>query len=306
MHKKKLLSAMTGGKGQNQEVLKAIESLKNENNITMKKNQSELVAKFEALEAKFNELKKNYDLVVADNKALRTEVKALSVMVNVARQENLQRNLLIRGLKEVEGSSEELKSNVLKIFEKIQPAFPVSNILNVERIGKKRDTGFRIVLVELTHASMRDQLLMAKKKVVITNADIGAQIGDSADERDKIFFAEHLTKENLNLLSMARDLRENGMKFVWVKRGKIFARAEEGAQQYRIWSSTDVAVLERKYGKRSGKRNATSSPMLSDVSMGSPSKQNEDVDKVTTLNNDKKIRNKAFKLDETGTRIIEY
>lgn len=257
-----------------QDVLKAVEDFKKESRDNMLKNHNELVQKFETLEGKFSELKKNYDLVVAENKVLKVEVRSLSIMVNVARQDNLQRNLLIKGLKEDEETPEELKKIVFNMFQKLQPDFPLYNILNVQRLGKKRDTGYRIVLVELTHTAARDQLLFLKKKVVITNGDVFELTGESADRGGKIFFDEHLTKEMLNLFTMARGLKEHGIGFVWVKRGKIFARAENGGQLYKIWSSADVAVLKRKYGKNLDKRNATSSPVISDDSFDSPAKQN--------------------------------
>lgn len=235
-----------------------IETLSTQN----KTDNSELKNSFDALRQDINGLQGKLDAVITENKILRTEIKVLKITVNVVRQESLRCNLIIKGVDEIENDQKQLMQLVTNCINKVEPIIQSSDIAFATRIGRKIEGKKRHILVQFLFAHTRDYILAKKKNVKVKVADISLIHSEISPSQDSVYFDEHLTKENANLFAQARKLRPLGVKYVWVKQGKVLVKIADGEKAIRVWSVDDIQMVQQKIGKESAeKRRAQSSLM---------------------------------------------
>lgn len=226
---------------------------------TLAAAQTNLLATIGTMQKDFEEVKKSLAVVTQENVQLKKEVKILGIMVNQTRQERLNNNMLIRGLHEAEKNQEDLELITTLCIGKVNPLLNANKILRISRIGAKVDGKTRPILVEFNHSSARDDTIAKKKQQKFNGGDITWQYGDLG--ADQIFFDEHLTKDNVNIFARARGLKKLGFKYIWVKRGRILGRLNDGGKVVHFWSGDCVSSAEKNLlTVQEAKRRASSSP----------------------------------------------
>lgn len=229
---------------------------------------AEILKKLENVEQKFGSLEAKVEKVVEENVMLKKELAVLKATVNQTRQANLNRNLIIKGIKEVEINSVETRELALKCIQKVDDAILATDILHAQRIGKAKDGKYRFLLVEFRHTLVRDHVLAMKKNLKVKAADISWNGNAFQEEPELIFFDEHLTRETHNLYMLARKLKQKGAAFVWIKHGRILVRPEENGKIENVWCIENLESLEVKLGRDQKKRRASSSPITETSSNG--------------------------------------
>ncbi|CAN7977171.1 unnamed protein product [Ixodes persulcatus] len=178
-------------------------------------------------------------------KTLQDEVSSLQATVQSQAAEILQvraaqndseqysrlPNLELHGLAVSPG--ENLISCISELASKLSLAdsFQPSDILEIHRLPAKRD-GIPPVLVRF-YSVRAKETWMAERGTLRSLCQ--------TEGLPRLYFNENLTRSNKELFWQARQkARAKGYKFIWVKRGKIFAKKSEGADLIRITRLTDI------------------------------------------------------------------
>jgi hypothetical protein len=184
---------------------------------------------------------------------LKRTVEHLQRELNDRDQDVLLADLDIGHVPEVRG--ENVVHTVAVLAAKLGVALDQRDIVFAERVGAldrggasagAEDGGAasrpRRLIVRLARRQLRDELLRAARvRRTLTSADV-----DLPGPPRRIYFNERLTRSNRLLFHRARE--EGGKRqwrFVWTKRGRVYARQSDGKQAYSIRSEAD---MERVFG----------------------------------------------------------
>lgn len=103
------------------------------------------------------------------------------------------------------------------------------SMVECRRIGKKIDNKSRVIVCTVATNVLRNSIVFAKKKTIITAADFNFKGNNHpwGTKDDVIFIDEHLTRENRMLFIYARKLKALQYKYIWTYNGRIFIRRTE-------------------------------------------------------------------------------
>lgn len=203
-------------------------------------------ARFNGMESLLKEenekLRSQLDMVQKKYEAVCSKVVVLSKEVNRLRQDNISRNVLVKGVPELETDTTHLKTMVRSIFAKLRYNLDLS-LMDCFRIGRKSDTTCRPIVVGLPSVGLKNEILRDKRIVKLTCANFmnDGTFWGSADQI--IYLDEHLTRENHLLYMATRKLKHSGFKFVWTRNGHIFVRFNENASIVKIESVHQIKEL---------------------------------------------------------------
>lgn len=183
------------------------------------------------------------------------KMQAMAVQINQLKQENLSRNLIIKGVPELETDNAHLKTMVGTIFAKLRFNFPMTYI-DCYRIGKKKENTCRPIVVAVFNVGLKNVIVRDKRsmKLSCSNFSNDGVLWGSADQM--IYIDEHLTKENHLLFMLSRKLKQYYFKFVWTRNGRVFVRFNEKTETILIDSVGKVNKLlmeAEAYEKSKGK-----------------------------------------------------
>lgn len=196
--------------------------------------ESFLKAENEKLREQLKKADKRYDDVCAT-------VNEMAVQINRLKQDNLSRNLLIKGVPELEKHNDHLKSMVGTIFNKLR--FNLSlTFVDCYRIGRKKENTCRPVVVVLPNVGLKNLIIREKRTTKFTCAQFSNDGVLWGSAENFLYIDEHLTRDNYLLYMSARKLRQSGYKYVWTRNGRIFARPDE---ESRVLSIETVAQVNR-------------------------------------------------------------
>lgn len=165
---------------------------------------------------------------------LEKEVNSLKGELNYMHQDKLRNNLIIQSISKLATES----------LEKVVPA--IAKALNVncnsteytvtQIVTKKKSY---LLLVKFNCMELKLKFMKAIKSQGLTTD----QIKISGKSR-KIFFTNHLTYYNLDLLQKAQVLKkEHQFEFVWFQSGVVLARKQKDMQIHRIKTVDDIKTV---------------------------------------------------------------
>lgn len=203
-----------------------------------------LTSRVEKVETHVVEVNKKYDEV-------HHEVQSLKTTINGLQQATYSCDIIIRGVPEVEKDNDDLLSIVQLLLQKIECAVP-RTVIEVRRIGKANQVGdgqkYRPILIQLNSKQEKTTILAAKKKIQISCDKLNFKGEPLGNERQKIYFDEHLTKFTSDLFYNARLLRKRQViKYAWIRSGNLFVKKSEGSSAVLV---VDQQQLDRLAGKR--------------------------------------------------------
>lgn len=246
----------------------------------------EMILNINTLKSEIGKIDARVEKCEYRNNDLAEEVKSLKITVNDLQQAALDNDVIIRNVDEIEKNEDDLLTVTQLILDKINIPVPV-NILNVRRLGRMTEGSKRnrSILVTLGSAAERDRVMAAKRKVAIKGSQIVFENMAVGKDDTFIFFDENLTKHTADLYYAARQLRKRQqLKFVWVRRGKLYAKKRDGDQPTRI---TDLLKINEL-----AKRKFNSTPNTTEASLMEVSENTEvdTFDAKTIIANDPKKR----------------
>lgn len=203
------------------------------------------------LNQQYDTLNKRIDNIEADLKTMdasRTEVgnmksclDKLDADINNKEQWSRRSNIEIYGIPEKKGE------NLIKILETIAGKidFPLNTATDLDfitRVAPKSDNKGKIkpVVLRFLARYKKDDFLASAKKLKLCANDIGFP-----NNMSKIYFNEHLTRMNKQLLQLAKvKAKELNFKYVWVKNCSIFMRRSDNSPVVHIEKPVDLNKLK--------------------------------------------------------------
>lgn len=186
-----------------------------------------------------NSLKKENEVLRQQVRSLERDLAECQTSLVKSEQYSRNRNLEIKGVAET--PNECLTDILAKIGAAIGEPVSASDIDVIHRVATKDKTKKNIV-VQFIKREKRDKVLEKAKKTKLTNRNLGLSLEASETEANlPVFVNEHLCQFLKRLLGMAvARKREHGWKFVWVKKGGIFARRDEASAVVAIRRESDL------------------------------------------------------------------
>lgn len=233
-------------------------------------------AENQKLQEKLDRAEKRYETVCS-------KVDEMAVQINRLKQDNLSRNLLIKGVPELETDPQHLKSMVALVFAKLRYNFPMTYV-DCFRIGKPKENTCRPIVVALPNAGLKNMIIRDKRATKLTCANFSndSSLWGAADKI--IYIDEHLTRENHMLYMYTRKLKEHDFKYIWTRNGRIFVRFDSKSNIISINSTNQVnkLIVEVKLAK---KRDEEETEMQTDRESDEQEipEQNQDGDKYEDL-----------------------
>lgn len=199
-------------------------------------------ASIDHMSSHFDEFRATLEVLKKEQLTLKRENNELRDALTTARKDIIElkqytrlHNLEIKGLPL--NPDEQLCEAVQKISEKLKVPVSPTDVDVIHRVPCKDKTKPNVVVKFVTR-SVRDSLLQAAKKQLLTVADFGYE-GNGT-----VYINEHLCPENKILLGKAiARKREKNWKFVWVASGKILARKAENSKAVRIFCDNDLDLI---------------------------------------------------------------
>lgn len=156
------------------------------------------------------------------------KMQAMAVQVNQLRQENISRNLIIKGVSEIEKEkdNDHLKNMVGTIFSKLRFNIQMTYI-DCYRIGKKKENTCRPIVVVVFNVGLKNVIIRDKRSMKLSCANFSNDGVLWGNEEQLIYIDEHLTRDNHLLFMLSRKLKQHRFKFVWTRNGRVFVRFNE-------------------------------------------------------------------------------
>lgn len=211
--------------------------------IMLSEFQKSLIQKYEELVEFNNNIK---ELLKSTNESKEqptaelnnfSEIDKLKFELNQLQQNNIRKNIIIKGININKGD------NLLLIFMKIVK-FLDSNIqeMEVENIFVKfgsREANCSSLFVKFVNYNAKKLFINSRKGKIITPVDI------EVSGKKYIIIEDQLTKENTNLLRDSRNILKNhDFKFIWILNGKICGKFDEKSKYFIIHSLKHLREIE--------------------------------------------------------------
>lgn len=209
----------------------------------------EIKSRLEAMENKCVVLETKVKKCIRTEDFLCSGLAVLQEKVNLLEQEKLKRNVIIQGVPEREEDDTGLKYLAAVFLNAVDKSFSVADITSVKRIGFKRNTDSkRIIVVKLITRESKESLVKAAKKCVL-NCSLTYNGSPLGKKEDRVFISDHLTKLNQSLFYEARNLRRSEIvKFAWVSNGNVLIKKNENSKPIRLTSVDQLTRVKEKLG----------------------------------------------------------
>ncbi len=181
-----------------------------------------------------NVVKKRYEAADGRIESLSKVVDSLRTQIDALQSDKLRRNIRITGFS---NGQFDIKKVVHSIGTTLGVGLADSDIEDLYKYNTKQG---QHVIVTFGSKTKAEALLNARKgKSIYTDEVDLVDMG-----RRQIYLQEDLTRTTQELLFNARKLKEShGYKFVWSKKGKVYARASETSKAIRIDSLVQLKKL---------------------------------------------------------------
>lgn len=175
-------------------------------------------------------------------KEIQTLNSRLSTMEKISRDNNLE----IHGVKE--NKSENLLQLFRTICETVKAPVADSEIKSCRRVAKMDQASNRprSILVTLSAPRLREDVLRAVSRFNKTSSSkLNSRHLGIEGATENVYISEHLSPECKKLFKDARKVgKDKGFRFVWVRRGSVFVRKDEGMSPILIKSDECLRKLQ--------------------------------------------------------------
>lgn len=194
--------------------------------------------KIDSLEIIVDAQKKEIEVAKSDKVALENKITVLERNLNFQEQVQLQTSLEIHGLPLQRDES--LTNIFCDIAAALNVAVNTYDISSIYRIGKGDGNSLypTIVMVKLFKQNLRNEIIDKRKhKTNFSTKDCRM----NKVEKRLIFIREPFSLHNCRIYAAALNLKKsNKIKYLWISRGKIFCRREDGALRLQLFSLEDL------------------------------------------------------------------
>jgi len=190
---------------------------------------NELSEKLERIEVKLAQDQARIASLEENNLKMFSKLNALELKINNIEQGSLGSSLEIHGVPVK--PNENCRSIVSVVGRSLGVDISPNDIFNVYRPRPRASNDGNLrdppIVVQLNNCFLRDELISARK--VKRNLS-SAHLNWEGPEVFQVYINERLTFYNKTLYNSARDLKkQNKIKYLWVKNGKVLMRKADGA-----------------------------------------------------------------------------
>lgn len=116
------------------------------------------------------------------------------------------------------------------------------NIRDIHRIPTYKKEGPLPIIASFSSILIKKAIMESyyEKKMKIDASELGNY------QSKRVFLATHLTPHMKQLFKMARDLKDDGVKYVWERNGTILARISDNDTIVKITSENSIHQLKMK------------------------------------------------------------
>ncbi|CAG4971501.1 unnamed protein product [Colias eurytheme] len=182
-----------------------------------------------------------------ENSLLQNNLNDLSMRINLLEQHARENNVELNGLPE--NKSENLISVMKQLCAVISYPIQESDIITCTRVRKLDDTNKRprSVIYKLRSTHIRDGIIAAVSKFNKSsqNNRINSSHLGYGGALSPLYISEHLSPFYKSLHAKTRNVaKEKGIRFVWVRNGRIFTRKDEFSQSVQIKNFECLAKIQ--------------------------------------------------------------
>ncbi|XP_044748813.1 uncharacterized protein LOC123309666 [Coccinella septempunctata] len=175
--------------------------------------------------------KEKVDKLTIENQQMKSDFETLNSRLNDLEQASRMNNLEIQGVQERENE------NLFQIMNKVCSTLNIPVVEgDFERIHRVRSNSKyspkdkpKNIIVTCSSRRLKDSILLANKRLRTQTNSKSSALSVEGLSND-IYINEHLTLANKILHKETREVaRKRGIKFVWVRDGRVFARKTEAS-----------------------------------------------------------------------------
>lgn len=221
----------------------------------LERENSETKKSLEFISSKYDDLIKNIEMVLTNNKKLedkmsvlqeenvnlRQEIESLRDAQDEMEQRSRGCNIDIHGIPEVKG--ENLMTLLDKMGSTVNVPLPSSSIVSVHRVARGHSSPSnrpRNIVVQLSTKRLRDDVIAAvRTRRGLTTEQLGLGVPAT-----NFYVNEHLTLKNKILFAKTRAAgKANGYKYIWVRNGSIMAKKDDLSRVVTIRREGDLQKM---------------------------------------------------------------
>lgn len=215
--------------------------------IKMEKQIGIINEKTEKITASVQFYSDSFDEIMSKLKKLESRIISTESLTNKISSmneelENVEAYLRRNNL-EIFGIPEKKEEDLYEVVCKMTTALNVQlkreDIDIVHRLPTRNQEINKPIVLKLVNRWKRQEILNEKKKKRLNLGDIGF------NDKGMLFINEHLTPQAKALYKRARDMRNKGFMYAWVKEGKIFLRKNEHERVVHVKNNEIMKELEQ-------------------------------------------------------------
>ncbi len=212
------------------EKLSSVSDLKREMTNEIKRLQD----KVEQLETDLKKKSRRIERLEFENNQKECQIKAIKLQVDESQQRGYEHCLQLVGLPECKDESDDTKQIIKMTKDKLGIKIKPTDLEEVKRLGKKRDTKTRNVEMKFKEKSLRDKVFECRKK----------SITDS-NPKNNVYINDKLTQHRQSLLYAARNLVKSKKLFAaWAQHGNILVRKKEDSKVVEVKDHSDLSNIK--------------------------------------------------------------
>lgn len=206
-----------------------------------------LSADYDLIKKELEESRSSVTTLTKSNSELSNKVEDLSARLNIMEQHSRETNI------EINGVPENKSENLVILTKQLGSAvsFPIqeSEIQSCSRVRKMDESSNRprSIIVKLANTRTRDGILASVSKYNRSNPTEKLHSGllGYAGSKVPVYVSEHLSPYYKALHAQTRKVaRENNIKYVWIRNGRINIRKDDGSPAKQIKCYDSLKVLQ--------------------------------------------------------------
>ena len=161
-------------------------------------------------------------------------IKAIKLQVDEFQQRGYDQSLQWVGVPECKDESEDTKQILKLSKDKLGIKLKSSDLIEVKRLGKKRESKTRNIVMKFKDKSVRDKVFECRKKSIV-----------DPNPKNNIYINDRLTQHRQGLLYSARNLvKAKKLYAAWSQYGNILIRKSESSKILEVKDHSDLKDLD--------------------------------------------------------------
>ena len=169
-----------------------------------------------------------------ENNQKECQIKTIKLQVDESQQQGYDHCLQLVGLPKSKDESDDTKQIIKLTKDKLGIKIKSTDLEEVKRLGKKRDTKTRNVDLKFKDKSLRDKIFECRKKSII-----------DSNPKNNVYINDKLTQHRQSLLYAARNLVKSKRLFAaWAQHGNILVRKKEDSKIVEVKDHSDLSNIK--------------------------------------------------------------